>query len=110
MQDFGLAGQALIEDIEQGAGEGAVRRTGWGHARLPGVGRGQDGVPGDERLFWEVVLEDVGREVGEAHTVRDLLAQGPIATQRYGSVPTSGDGAHTERRAGDAARRRVEQS
>ncbi|WP_328792572.1 MULTISPECIES: hypothetical protein [unclassified Streptomyces] len=33
-----------------------------------------------------------------------------IATERYGSLPTSGDGAHTERRAWDAARRRVEQS
>ncbi|MFB6560367.1 hypothetical protein ACFCYH_16020 [Streptomyces sp. NPDC056400] len=33
-----------------------------------------------------------------------------IATQRYGSLPTSGDGAHTERHAWDAARRRVEQS
>ncbi|MCT9114301.1 hypothetical protein N4G69_54400 [Streptomyces mirabilis] len=33
-----------------------------------------------------------------------------IATERYGSLPTSGDGAYTERRALDAARRRVEQS
>ncbi|MGX1886577.1 hypothetical protein [Streptomyces sp. NPDC055287] len=33
-----------------------------------------------------------------------------IATERYGSLPTSGDGAYTERRALDAARRRVEQA
>ncbi|MEV7817390.1 hypothetical protein AB0P05_43150 [Streptomyces flaveolus] len=33
-----------------------------------------------------------------------------IATARYGSLPTSGDGAYTERCALDTARRRVEQS
>jgi hypothetical protein len=49
-------------------------------------------------------------EAAKAAKSRYTARVDQIATERYGSLPSSGDGAYTERRALDAARRRLEQS
>ncbi|GHB05578.1 hypothetical protein [Streptomyces chryseus] len=48
-------------------------------------------------------------EAVKAATSRYSARVDQIVAARYGSLPANGDGAHEERRALDAARRRVEQ-